>query len=367
MDDHRLERHPSRHRPAERFGHARLLGDPLAMMSTSLRKRSALVVIAALLAWVAGTIAGNNASTSTAQAAPLFTFGLAHPGEAMPMLNGTQPIHILVIGSGARPGETYYKNLADSIHIVGINPQAGRAAILGIPRDSWVPVPGAGMQKINAAMVYGGPQGMVKEVEAVTGIHIDFYAITSFWGFTNAVNRVGGVSVYVPYGGMHDPYSRTNFSGGIHHLSGADALAYSRDRHSVPNGDFSRSCDGAIMLQALQQQFRRQFAVDPSRLLTYLAAGLWAASQSNPNVYTDVPYQDLLTLAFTAANIPLKKVQLIVAPGSIGTAGGGTISTVNLLPTDKATVFADMEKNGYFTHQWKGAYTGTALCMGGNG
>src|SRR5207245_632586 len=122
----------------------------------------------------------------------------AHGASYVPALQGKRPLFILVIGSGAHPGQKVKGSLSDSIHLVGINLRAHRATILGFPRDSWVSIPGHGSSKINAASVYGGPQLLVRTVEQITGIRIDFYVLTTFWGLTNMVNEIGGLPVVVP-------------------------------------------------------------------------------------------------------------------------------------------------------------------------
>ena len=88
-----------------------------------------------------------------------------------------------MIGSDARPGRAAVNARADSIHIVGVNARLGLVSILGIPRDSWVPIPGSGTSKINAALVRGGPQLMVRTVEQVSGLQIDSFVLTGFVGF----------------------------------------------------------------------------------------------------------------------------------------------------------------------------------------
>src|SRR4051794_27502316 len=64
-------------------------------------------------------------------------------------------LFVLVIGSDARPGERLDRSRADSIHVVALNPRAGTGTVLGIPRDTWVEIPGHGRGKINNAMALG--------------------------------------------------------------------------------------------------------------------------------------------------------------------------------------------------------------------
>ena len=86
---------------------------------------------------------------------------------------------------------------ADALQLVVIDTAKRRGAVLSFPRDSYVPIPGHGTNKINAAMAFGGPRLLVATFEQLTGLTIDYYALTSFDGLTDIVNKVGGVQVNV--------------------------------------------------------------------------------------------------------------------------------------------------------------------------
>jgi LCP family protein required for cell wall assembly len=302
---------------------------------TARRTRIALL---GLIAWVAGTALGTvstGGSLALAQTStPAIEIGRAHAGY-VPTLNGSSPIFLLFLGSDARPGEPVAHERTDSIHIVAINPAKHRATIVGFPRDSWVPIPGHGTNKINSAMFYGGPQLAVQTVEQVSGIKIAYWALTSFTGFAKMINGIGGLSMDVPFA-MHDPYSKADFEPGVQDLNGGQALAFARDRHSLPQGDFGRSEDQGRLMLATLTQFRRQFAKDPSRLLTYVASGL-------RNVSTSVPLDEVLSLAFTASGINPKHVTNVVLPGTIGTYGSQSIVQ---LTSQAKTMLADVKKDG---------------------
>lgn len=299
-------------------------------------RRRAILLVLGLAAWIAGSALGTVAPTqpARAQTAPLMEIGQAHAGY-VPTLNGTSPVFILFIGSGARPGEDVEHSLADSIHLVSLNPAKHKAAILGFPRDSWVDIPGHGSNKINAAMVDGGPELLVQTVEGLTGIKIDYWVLTTFWGFQSMVNNVGGLTVDVPFA-MHDSFSRSDFEPGVQQLDGRDALAFARDRHSLPEGDFGRSENAGRLMIASLMNFRKQFTKDPSRLLTWVSAGL-------RNVDTNVPLDQVLSLAFTASAVNPKTVENIVVPGVTGMVGN--ISVVNLVSSAQ-TIYDDMKNDG---------------------
>jgi polyisoprenyl-teichoic acid--peptidoglycan teichoic acid transferase len=300
-------------------------------------RRRALVAILALAAWVAGSALGAlGPGGSTKADAAGIAIGKAH-ADYTPSLTGSKPIVILAVGSGARPGDDVMHSLSDSLHLIFLNPTKHHATLVGIPRDSWVDIPGHGMSKVNAALGYGGPDLMVQTIESVTGVHIDYWAITTFWGFTNMINQINGLSIDVPFR-MNDPsYSRANLQPGLQRLNGVQALSMARDRHSMLEGDFARSENqGRLMLAALAQ-FRKDYAADPGNMFTWLGAGM-------SNMTTTAPLNEILRLAFTASKVPPKNVQNVVLPGTTQTIGSQ--STVVLNDAWKVRIFKDAKADG---------------------
>jgi LCP family protein required for cell wall assembly len=298
------------------------------------RRRHALVALA-LVAWTTGSVLGAASTPEPAAAAPpWFEIGLAHAGY-VPALDGTSPVFILFIGSDARPGQPVEGERTDSIHIVGINPAKKEASILGFPRDSYVEIPGHGMNKINTAMFYGGPDLTVQTVESLTGIKIAYWVLTSFEGITAMVNEIGGLKIDVPFA-MHDTYSHADFEPGQQRMNGKNVLAFTRDRHSLPAGDFGRSENQGIVFISALTQFRQEFRKDPSRVFDWVAAGM-------RNVDSSVPLDQVLTLAFTASMIDPDTVQNMVVPGT--TASAGNMSIVQL-SSEAQGIYADMKKDG---------------------
>jgi LCP family protein required for cell wall assembly len=297
------------------------------------RRRAAIATLV-LVSWVTGSALGAIGPTAPAVAQTGIAIGKAHAGFA-PSLTGTKPIVILAVGSGARPGEDILHSLADSLHLISLNPARHRATIIGIPRDSWVTVPGHGTSKINASLVQGGPELLVRTIESISGLTIDYWAITTFWGITDLVNDLGGLTLDVPFS-MSDPYSRSDFQPGVQHLEGSQVLAFSRDRHSFNQGDFARSENGGRVLLALLAQFRTEFQRDQSNLFTWIGAGM-------RNVETSVPLSEALDLAFTVSHLNPKGVTNAVLPGSSGTEDG---LSVVFLSSAKDAIFADVRPDG---------------------
>jgi LCP family protein required for cell wall assembly len=261
----------------------------------------------------------------TEGAGAAFVPGLPRPG----------PTFVLVIGSDARPGQVLARTRADSIHIVGVNPRLGRVSVLGIPRDSWVPIPGAGTNRINAALAAGGPELLVRTVEQLTGIRIAAYVLTGFQGFMHLVKAVGGLHVRIPYP-IDDASARAHLRPGMRHLSGPEALAFSRARHDVPAGDFSRSFNQGRVIIAALAELRRQIAKDsPSALIPWVVAG-------GQILRTDLGLSDLFELLLAAPAFDPSKVRNDVASGSGATIGG---RSVVVLGERARTLFRDLRGN----------------------
>jgi LCP family protein required for cell wall assembly len=299
-------------------------------------RRRAFVVVFSLAAWVSGSALGGLGPSIQAHASSSgLAIGKAHAGYT-PSLTGSKSVVVLVVGSGARLGDDVMHSLADSLHLMFLNPAKRHATIVGIPRDSYVSIAGGGTNKVNSALVFGGPDGLVQTIETATGVRIDYWALTTFWGLINMVNRIGGVSVDIPFS-MHDSFSTSDFEPGRQLLSGEQALAFSRDRHSLNEGDFGRTEDGGRLLLALLAQFQKEYRADPSRVLTWISTGL-------TNSFTAMSLNDVMQLAFTVTDIPMKNVQNVVLPGSAHSTG--SLSVVTLDDSWKARIFNDVKPDG---------------------
>jgi LCP family protein required for cell wall assembly len=127
----------------------------------------------------------------------------------------------------------------DTIMVLHITEDRDAAYFISIPRDTWTAVPGHEDQKINAGFSLGGPELYVRTVERFTGIHIDHMAVIDWEGFKGLTKAIGGVDVTVPETVTDSTTGKTWQQGRVH-LEGENALAYVRQRHGLPNGDFDR-------------------------------------------------------------------------------------------------------------------------------
>jgi len=127
---------------------------------------------------------------------------------------------------------------ADTIMLLHL-PSGGEPTLVSIPRDSYVDIPGRGMNKINAAYSNGGPPLLVDTVEQSTDLPVDGYLEVGFDGFVDVVAAVGGVEMCLPEPVVEER-SDLDLPAGCQDLEGKDALNYVRMRYSDPRGDLGR-------------------------------------------------------------------------------------------------------------------------------
>jgi LCP family protein required for cell wall assembly len=188
--------------------------------------------------------------------------GKLHKTVTLPAFTGTSAgTNWLIAGSDQRTGISRTEraklhlgsegaDASDSLMLLHMG--GPKPVLVSIPRDSYVPIPGHGYNKINAALAFGGPKLLVQTVEEVTGLRIDHYMSIGFVGLAGVVNSVGGVRICVTAAIPPDSYS--GFKGmarGCHNLSGTQAIAFVRDRHSFATSDLQRIEDQRAFLKAL--------------------------------------------------------------------------------------------------------------------
>lgn len=123
------------------------------------------------------------------------------------------------------------------VHIPGLL-SGGPTTMVSIPRDSYVNIPGYGMDKLNAAFAVGGPALLAQTVEENTGLRLDHYAEVGFAGFGGVVDALGGVTV-CPSDPISDPLAGIDLPAGCQVLNGPNSLGYVRSR-ATPRADLDR-------------------------------------------------------------------------------------------------------------------------------
>lgn len=239
-------------------------------------------------------------------------------------------VFVLVLGSDARPNEDLLATRADSIHLIAVNSRSGQGTIVGFPRDAYVEFPRGGRGKINDALVRGGPNYAAETVRKLTGLPIHYWVLTGFVGLQKMVDELGGVDVFVERR-MNDKNSGARFQPGWHHFVGGEALAYSRNRGDVEDGDFTRSLHHGNLLLSGLAKLRAEVGDDPGLLRWLEVLRKW--------VKLDVPAGDLPKLAALARRVDPAALKNVVLPGRIGYAGS---ASVVFLTVDAPKLFDDL-------------------------
>jgi LCP family protein required for cell wall assembly len=177
---------------------------------------------------------------------------------------GDQPGQtFLLVGSDSREGLTKAERKrlgtgsagglrTDTIMLV-YAPPGGKPALISIPRDSYLPIPKHGSNKINAAYAFGGPELLAQTVEQNTGLRIDGYLEIGFGGFVNIIDALGGIEMCLPQA-IKDRDSHLDLPKGCQTLSGVNALGYVRMRKADPRGDLGRVERQREMLAAIAKK-----------------------------------------------------------------------------------------------------------------
>ncbi len=286
-------------------------GSRVGSIARLLRRSRRLVVFGTLLALLAVIVPDSGREPAR--------FALIKLNEVHGVDAADHTVWILALGSDARPGEAFLGSRSDAIQLVGINAKNHHAVTIGVPRDSYVDIPGHGRNKINAAMTVGGPQATAQAVTNLIGIRPDYVFVTSFKGMINMVGGINGIRVKVTWGVTDQGQT---FRPGMTELSGVEALAFSRIRHGLPRGDFDRSYDqGQVLkggLSTIKVKMSRKGFLE--RALERFAR------------YTDTNLNpiELYRLSQTVLQVNPKLVRTCVLNGGVGYAGSASVVFPNV-------------------------------------
>lgn len=239
-------------------------------------------------------------------------------------------MRVLAIGSDARSGQPVEKCRGDALHIIGVD-HKGVGGIVGIPRDSWVPLSTGGNAKVNAALVFGGAKGQVRTIEKASGVQIDGYVITGFYGFRGMVDALGGI-IFVAKRSLRSVDNFQIVKAGTNKLTSKTALALARERKHLPNGDFGRSANQGELIKAGMVMAQKLGPAQLARLLGLMG----------PHLATSLTPTQVLNLCASLYLSDTAKVPNKVVPGAIGTREG---QSVVLLGGQAQSTFSDM-RNG---------------------
>lgn len=197
--------------------------------------------------------------------------------DALSGAPGTPGSTYLIVGSDSRAGwdgnDTTPGARTDTIMVLH-KPDSGPTALISIPRDSYVAIPGHNKNKINAAFAFEGPKLLVETVEQLTGLTIDDYFEVGFVGVAGIVDAVGGVELCYDHD-VNDKKSGMVWEAGCHVTNGDEALSFSRMRYSDPLGDIGRTQRQQQLVGAVANDVLSPATVlNPFTLVSVTGAGL---------------------------------------------------------------------------------------------
>lgn len=235
-------------------------------------------------------------------------------------------INILLFGIGGTGHEGPF--LTDTIILASIKPSTGQIAMLSIPRDLGVKIPGHGWKKINNANAFGevektgsGPEFATKVIEDTFDLKVNYYALVDFKAFSEIIDEVGGVSINVEnsfsdqmFPTLNYGYQTVEFNRGIQTMNGETALQYVRSRHgnNGEGSDFARAKRQQKVLFALKEKL---FSF--STLLNPLKINNIKNSLQN-HINTNMQFSDIMAFMQLVKNLNTKEIITTVLDDSPG-------------------------------------------------
>jgi len=210
--------------------------------------------------------------------------------------------NILVLGVDARPGDDHSRS--DTMILVSIDPKLDKAAVISIPRDTRVNVPGSPLDKICTANYAGGPEYAVEIVEDFMGVNIDYYIEADFNGFESVIDTLGGVTINVPQR-MYKPSEGIDLYPGNQKLDGKQALAFVRYR-GYEYGDIERTNQQQDFVIALADEL-----LQPKTVIKLPAL----IKEVREYVSTDIALSDMLKMASWAPGFDSSSLITQTLPG----------------------------------------------------
>ncbi len=248
-------------------------------------------------------------------------------GKRPPKYNSA--LNILLIGSDSRAGvnKRFGRGVrgarSDTLILMHISPRRTGATLISFPRDSMIQTlackpdgmghpgqqPGLQLEMLNETFDLGGAPCTWKTIETLTGIRIDHFVEIDFSGFQSMVNAVGGVNVCLPEA-INDPASKLNLTAGVHHVNGAQALAFVRERHFGQGSDLQRIQRQQYFMAAVAKEVTTSNMLsDPGRLISL-------ANAATHSVTTDsgLDTGTLLKIAQSMRGLRASSVSMISVP-----------------------------------------------------
>lgn len=197
-----------------------------------------------------------------------------------------EPFSVYISGNDSY-GSVDVQGRSDVNIIIFVNPATKQILQVSTPRDFYVKFPnvtGETKDKLTHSGNFG-IQCSMDTMESIYGTEIDYYARVNFTSLIKMVDALGGIDIDADY--AFNTFDGKSFVQGLNHLNGEDALSFSRERYSLPNGDFDRGRHQQLVIEAMMQK-----AMSPAILTSY--AGIMSSLQDS--FVTSMPSSDITSL-----------------------------------------------------------------------
>lgn len=290
-------------------------------------------MLALLLAWPVGLLVWAN--------------GEIQHTQALSSANDTSGQTYLLVGSDSRADGTISDGTegqrADTVLLLH-RASNGSAAMISLPRDTFVQIEGYGENKLNASYAFGGAPLLVDTVETLTSLTVDHYVEVGMGGVVALVDAVGGVNLCLDYD-VDDELSQLKWTAGCHDVDGATALAFARMRYSDPLGDIGRQARQRQVISAVVSKVATPSTLlNPFEQVSLIDVGTSVLVTDEDTGIVDIA---MLALAFRSAT------------GEDGVSGGppiadfdyhpGRVGSTVLLDETLAPAFFEKLRDGELT------------------
>ena len=221
------------------------------------------------------------------------------------LVNDSMVLNTILIGSDSM--STGDGGRSDSMILLSLDARHKKIKLTSFMRDMWVTIPGYGQDRLNASYAFGGAKLTIDTIKKNFGVLIDRYAVVDFEGFSQIIDTLGGIDINLTadecaYINKYSGDKHTLRGSGVKHLTGLQALHYSRDRNSI-GSDYDRTGRQRTVLKAVVEKLKTANIAQITELISTLG----------PLVTTNYKTSEISRIAahaLTYLNYPVEEFRL---------------------------------------------------------
>ncbi len=254
------------------------------------------------------------------------------------------PVNVLILGVDAKDVKNSKGARSDTVMLATFDPKSKQVNVISIPRDTRVVIRGhKGMDKINHAHAYGGPDLSIKAVKDLLGVPVHYYVSVDYKALGKIVDDLGGVEVDVPMNMKYtdptdNPPLKIDLKKGVQILDGDKAMQFVRFRKGYADQDLGRIRAQQTFLKALADKL-----LSPQTIVKLPKITKTFSSY----VATDMPVSTITSYALKANGVSMDNIQMTTIPGQPKTVSGVSyyIPDTNKIQTMMTGLFQNTLEN----------------------